>query len=227
MVESQISSAFVKAQALSRVFRQGNEWLTALADATCSIHPGDRIAISGPSGSGKSTLLHLLAGLDVPTSGNLSWPGLQDKRHLRPAYLCIALQAPDLLPALTVAENVALPLLLMQTASQEARVAAHDILDKLDLADLANQLPEELSGGQAQRVILARSLVAHPRLILADEPTGQLDHPTARHLFDRLFAILENSDAALVIATHDHSVAERMSTQWNIERGILTKATQA
>ncbi|MEP6895732.1 MAG: ATP-binding cassette domain-containing protein [Chloroflexota bacterium] len=91
----------------------------------------------------------------------------------------------------------------------------------MELADLADQLPEELSGGQAQRVALARSLVAHPRLILADEPTGQLDHPTAQHLFDLLFAILENSDTAFVIATHDHAIAERMSIQWKMERGVL------
>jgi ABC-type lipoprotein export system ATPase subunit len=227
MTESRTDLPLVKAEALSRVFKQGSEEITALAHADCMIHPGDRIAISGRSGSGKSTLLHLLAGLDVPTSGALSWPSLQEQQSLRPAYLCIALQEPDLLPALTVAENVALPLLLIQTPPQEAQAAAQDMLDNLDLADLAELLPEELSGGQAQRVILARSLVSQPHLILADEPTGQLDHPTARHLFDRLFHLLENSACALVIATHDHTIAERMSTHWNMERGVLTKAVQA
>jgi lipoprotein-releasing system ATP-binding protein len=136
------------------------------------------------------------------------------------------LQEPDLLPALTVAENVALPLLLIQMPPHRAQAAAQDMLDRLGLADVANQLPEELSGGQAQRVILARSLVTTPRLILADEPTGQLDHPTARDLFGRLFAILEDSDSALIVATHDRSIAEQMSTRWNMEQGVLMKATQ-
>jgi ABC-type lipoprotein export system ATPase subunit len=225
MTEPQANLPLVEAQALSRIFKEENGETTALAEATCIIQPGDRIAIVGPSGSGKSTLLQLLAGLDTPSSGTLVWPALHERQSLRPAYLCIALQEPDLLPALTVAENVALPLLLIQQPPQEAQAAALDMLGNLDLADLADQLPEELSGGQAQRVVLARSLITHPNLVLADEPTGQLDHPTARHLFDRLFDLLENS--ALVIATHDRSVAERMSTRWNLERGILTKAVQA
>jgi len=221
MTEAQTSSPLVQASALRRVFKQGEEEIAALTQVDCTIGSGNHIAITGPSGSGKSTLLHLLAGLDVPSSGSLSWPARQQHQPLRPAYLSIALQMPDLLPALTVVENVALPLLLIQTPPEEAQSAAYNLLEQLDLADLADQLPEELSGGQAQRVTLARSLVARPRLILVDEPTGQLDHPTAHRLFDLLFAILEHSDTALVIATHDRAVAERMSTQWKMERGVL------
>src|SRR6476660_8563641 len=214
MTETQTSAPLVQASALWRIFKQGDEEIAALMRANCIVDPGNHIAITGPSGSGKSTLLNLLAGLDVPSSGHLSWPARQDGQPLRPAYLSIALQMPDLLPALTAVENVALPLLLIQTPPEEAQSAAYSLMEQLDLADLADQLPEELSGGQAQRLSLARSLITHPRLILADEPTGQLDHPTAHRLFDLLFDILEHSGTALVIATHDLAVAERMSTQW-------------
>jgi len=222
---AQTASTYVLAHALQRVFRQAGQELVALSEASCVIRPGDRIAISGPSGSGKSTLLHLLAGLDEPTAGSLSWPALGERQSLRPAYVSIALQVPDLLPPLTAAENVALPLLLNQAAPEQAQAAALDILEKLDLAELAGQLPEELSGGQAQRVVLARALVTHPRLVLADEPTAQLDHPTARDFFDRLLAVLDD-DSALVVATHDPSVAKRMELSWNMRQGILTGATR-
>lgn len=221
MAELRSKSPFVQATGVGRIFRQGGEDIQALSNVNCIISPWDCIAITGPSGSGKSTLLQLLAGLDSPSSGNLSWPARQDGQPLRPAYLSIALQTPDLLPALTVLENVELPLLLMHKLAEEAERAAREILDRLGLADLSDQLPEELSGGQAQRVTLARALVTHPRLILADEPTGQLDHPTANVLFDALLTFLNDDDTALVIATHDQAIAERMSIQWKIERGIL------
>ncbi|MEP6895733.1 MAG: ATP-binding cassette domain-containing protein [Chloroflexota bacterium] len=111
MPQSQTNSTLVRASSLQRNFKQGGEELTALVEVSCTIAPRDRIAITGPSGSGKSTLLHLLAGLDVPSSGNLGWPAHQTHQPLRPAYISIALQTPDLLPALTVVENVSLPLL--------------------------------------------------------------------------------------------------------------------
>jgi ABC-type lipoprotein export system ATPase subunit len=212
----------VQAQALRRVFRQGGTDIVAVSKANCTILPRDRVAIIGPSGSGKSTLIHLFAGLDQPTSGALCWPALGAKDGLRPTQIAVALQMPGLLPPLTVAENVALPLLLCQVAPKEARAAAHRILEEQDLASLAGKLPEELSGGQAQRVALARSLVTRPRLILADEPTGQLDHPTAQHMLDLLFSTLEGSSTALVITTHDPSIAQRLDRVWTMHQGILT-----
>ena len=224
MTENSSDSILVEAVGLQRAFRQGGGNLLAVSQANCRVVPGDRIAICGPSGSGKSTLLHMLAGLDAPTAGRLSWPAHGDGLRLRPAYLSIALQTPDLLPALTVAENVSLPLLLRGDRPQQARQNAEEILDQLALVDLIDQLPEELSGGQSQRVVLARTLVTRPRLILADEPTGQLDHPTARDLFDRLLAFLETDDSALVIATHDGTIAVRMSTRWDMQKGILAGA---
>jgi putative ABC transport system ATP-binding protein/lipoprotein-releasing system ATP-binding protein len=122
---------------------------------------------------------------------------------------------------LNVLENVALPLILGGDGSERANAAALNVLHGLELETLADQLPEELSGGQAQRVALARALVTHPRLILLDEPTGQLDHPTAHHLFDLLFTMIATSDTTLVVATHDRSIAERLNDVWRIHQGVL------
>jgi len=179
----------------------------------------------GRSGSGKSTLLHLLGGLETPTFGTLTWPALGAHETLRPTQVAFVFQMPSLLPALSVIENIELPLLLGQTDAATARSAATTALAQMDLAALADQLPEELSGGQAQRVAVARALAYRPRLILADEPTGQLDRPTAQHLFDVLLTALEGTDTALVIATHDSTVAERLDQVWQMHRGVLEGAT--
>lgn len=215
------SPALVDAYNVGRAYQRGQRTIPALVSATCRIDRGDRIAVIGPSGSGKSTLLHLLGGLDAPTSGSIIWPALGRRSALRPAHIAFVFQAPSLLPSLTVIENVALPLLLGGVRDDDARRAAHEALERIDLAALAVKLPEEISGGQAQRVAVARALAARPALILADEPTGQLDHPTAGHLFDAVFAALAGSDTALVVATHDRAVAERMPAVWRMERGLL------
>jgi putative ABC transport system ATP-binding protein/lipoprotein-releasing system ATP-binding protein len=193
----------------------------AVVSATCTILPGDRIALMGPSGSGKSTLLHLLGGLDRLTSGNIIWPSLGARATLRPTMVGLVFQMPSLLAPLTVVENVELPLLLGPESTEKARAAALETLDRIGLLSIAEKLPEELSGGQAQRVAVARALTSRPKLLLADEPTGQLDHPTAQQLFDVLLASLEGTETALVVATHDKMVAERMNTIWHMEHGIL------
>lgn len=204
-----------------RTYRRGNTPVVALVSATCAIMPGDRIALVGPSGSGKSTLLHLLGGLDTPTSGILAWPALGARETLRPGKIGFVFQTQSLLAPMTVVENVEIPLLLGQVSAEKARATALDMLERIELESLAEKLPEELSGGQAQRVAIARALTCGPKLILADEPTGQLDHPTAQHLFDVLLAALEGTDTALLVATHDMTVAERMHTLWRMQHGIL------
>jgi putative ABC transport system ATP-binding protein/lipoprotein-releasing system ATP-binding protein len=214
-------SILVDAHQLGRVYERGHARVVALASATCLVRPGERIAVVGPSGSGKSTLLHLLGGLDEPSSGTIVWPALGSRATLRPAHVAYVFQAPSLLPALSVVENVELPLLLNELEATAARCAALDALDRLDLRELAERLPEELSGGQSQRVALARALAAHPRLLLADEPTGQLDHATARHVLDTLIASIDQTSAALVVATHDASVVDRMETAWQMRHGTL------
>lgn len=204
----------------------GQTPVVALASATCRVMPGDRIAIMGPSGSGKSTLLYLLSGLEAPTSGEVEWPALGARTGLRPARIAFVFQVPSLLPSLTAVENVELPLLLNNVEAKTARLAALAALDRVELGGTAEHLPEELSGGQLQRVAMARALAYRPRLIIADEPTGQLDHPTAQRLFDILFATLEDTGTAIVAATHDPAVAERLEAVWHMRHGILeTSAT--
>ncbi len=204
-----------------RVFGTNGSQVVALQHATCKIERGDRIALVGPSGSGKSTLLHLLAALDEPTSGTVRWPALGERETLRPSKISFVFQTESLLAPLTVLENIELPRLLAGSSADEARNDASLILRALDLGALADKLPEEISGGQAQRAAVARSLITRPALILADEPTGQLDHRTAKHLLDLLLRRLKGSDAALVIATHDPFVAGRMKTQWTMDHGVL------
>jgi ABC-type lipoprotein export system ATPase subunit len=197
---------------------RGGRLVHALHDVDCTVRPGARIALVGPSGSGKTTLLHLIGGLDLPTSGKVEWPGLGSREQLRPRMVGLVFQTPSLFPALTVAQNVALPLIL---AGEEEGDETSDLLDAFGLAELSDKLPEELSGGQAQRVAMARALVIGPRLILADEPTGQLDSSTAQQVFDHLLVRLAGSDAALVVATHDQAVAARMDEQWIMFHGRL------
>lgn len=204
-----------------RVFESAGGRVIALQHATCKIGRGDRIALVGPSGSGKSTLLHLLAALDAPTSGTVRWPSLGEMSTLRPSKVTFVFQSESLVSSLTVLENIEAPLLLAGAQSDVARRAACTMLEGLDLSAIADKLPEEISGGQAQRVAVARSLVTKPDLILADEPTGQLDHATAARLLDLIDSHLRGSEAALVIATHDPFVAGRMKTRWQMDHGVL------
>ncbi len=204
-----------------RVFGEGDARVVALQHATCTVERGSRIALVGPSGSGKSTLLHLLASLDEPTSGVIRWPALGDKSTLRPSRISFVFQSESLLAPLTVLENIEVPRLLAGISADDARAEAHEILAALNLTALADKLPEEISGGQAQRAAVARSLVTRPELILADEPTGQLDHAAANHLLDLLEQRLKGTTAALVIATHDPAVAARMTTTWTMHHGVL------
>jgi ABC-type lipoprotein export system ATPase subunit len=202
------------------VARRFSNDILALRPASFAIRSGDRIALLGRSGSGKSTLLHLIAGLDAPTSGTLSWPALDRNNALRPTYIGIVFQAPSLIPTLSVVENVEVPLRIAGRIPSP-RTQAMAALEALGLADIADKIPDELSGGQAQRVALARAIALKPRLILADEPTGQLDQLVARQTVDALLDSIEGSDTALVVATHDPSVAERMKTTWLMDHGEL------
>jgi ABC-type lipoprotein export system ATPase subunit len=217
-----MSDVLAEAVDAGRVFGDGDARVVALQHATCAIARGDRIALVGPSGSGKSTLLHLLASLDEPTSGVVRWPALGDRSTLRPSRISFVFQSESLLAPLTVLENIEVPRLLAGISADEARGEASEILAALDLTALADKLPEEISGGQAQRAAVARSLVTRPDLILADEPTGQLDHAAANHLLDLLEQRLKGTTTALVIATHDPAVAARMTTTWTIHHGVLT-----
>jgi ABC-type lipoprotein export system ATPase subunit len=181
-----------------------------------------QVALTGRSGSGKSTLLHLLGGLDTPTSGRVSWPGLgTDSGDLSPGTIGFVFQGASLIQTLDVAENVALPRILAGDDDRTAHEAARAALESVGVGALVAKLPDELSGGQAQRVAVARALVGRPRAILADEPTGQLDRDNADQIVDALFDAVSGTGAALVIATHDERVAARLPTRWTMADGQL------
>jgi ABC-type lipoprotein export system ATPase subunit len=216
-----MDEVLVRAEDLTRVYETRAAAVAAVSRATFTIEAGSRTALIGPSGSGKSTLLLMIAGLERPTSGTLAWPALGAASALRPGPITIAFQGPSLLPPLSVVENVALPLLLAGMEQAPAFDAARAALDLFELEDVAGKLPEEISGGQAQRAGLARAIVGEPRLVLADEPTGQLDHETAGR---SMLALLEGADAsgaAVVVATHDEDVAVRMDERWRMDAGEL------
>ncbi|MDO8121144.1 ABC transporter ATP-binding protein [Isoptericola sp. b490] len=213
-------TALVSLEGIARTYRSGATAVVAVQPLTATVTAGDRIAITGPSGSGKSTLLHLIAGLERPSAGGVAWPGLRTVGRVpAPGEVGLVFQGPSLLPPLTAAENVALPLVIAGVAPAAARARAEQAMVEVGVADIAGQLPEELSGGQAQRVAIARVVAARPRLVLADEPTGQLDHATGAHVLDVLLAAADAIDAAVVLTTHDPAVADRLTSRWTMRDG--------
>jgi len=216
----------VRCEGAARTYGSGPTATVALQPTDCQVLAGQSIAIVGPSGSGKSTLLHLMAGLDDPTVGTVSWPAIGSREELRPGRVAVIFQGPSLLPPLTVLENVSLPLLIGGMTDREAREVARTALRTLDLEELADKLPEEISGGQAQRVAVARALAGEPSLILADEPTGQLDRSNGAAVVDVLLAAGRHSGSALVVSTHDLTVAERLPERWEMHSGEIQTDTR-
>lgn len=206
---------------LTRTYGSGAGEVRALRGVSCTLRRGAQVALTGPSGSGKSTLLHLLAGLDTPTGGTIAWPGLDGSPEGRPGLIGMVFQGPSLLPPLDVTENIALPLLLAGVTETQARERATAALHDVGLDELAARLPEELSGGQAQRVAVARALAARPRIILADEPTGQLDSAHAAQVVGLLLDAATMLGAALVLSTHDLTIAERVPERWRMADGLM------
>lgn len=215
------ASALAQCTNVGRTYGTGRTAVVALHGVTCHVDPADQIAVVGASGSGKTTLLHLLAGIDEPTTGVVEWPGIGNPNRLRPWPISVVFQGPSLLPPLDVCENVALPVLLLGADLETAHAAAQAALGRLGLDALARKLPDELSGGQGQRVAVARALASSPRLILADEPTGQLDRETGREVIDALVEITRDTRAALVVATHDVDIAARFGRRWEMHDGAL------
>ncbi len=216
-----VQEPLVRCTGAARTYGSGPTATVALAPTDCEVAPGARIALVGPSGSGKSTLLHLMAGLDDPTVGEVIWPAIGARADLRPGRVAVIFQGPSLLPPLTVLENAALPLVLGGSSNAEARELAHAGLRTLGLDELADKLPEEISGGQAQRVAIARALAGSPWLILADEPTGQLDRANGEIVVDVLLAAAEHTGCALVVSTHDPTVASRLPERWQMRSGQI------
>ncbi len=191
-----------------------------LRHVSCTIGNGDRVALVGPSGSGKSTLMHILGGLISPTSGTVLWPGLGTRDELMPSKVQFVFQSPSLFPALTIIRNVTLPMVLAGIGG-DIKGRAIEMLDRFELTHLSEKLPEELSGGQAQRVSMVRALAIAPALVLADEPTGQLDSATAEQFLATVLEVASESRAALILATHDDRIASRLDRLWMIDHGTL------
>ena len=216
-----MSEVLVRGRELARVFGTGEAAVTAVREASMEVSAADRVAIVGPSGSGKTTLLHLMAALDRPTAGHIEWPALGPSEGLRPGLVAVAFQGPSLLPPLTVLENVALPILLAGRDEREAMRIGAEMLERFGLSEIGYKLPEEISGGQTQRAGIARALAGSPRLVLADEPTGQQDSEGGRRALDAMLGCVAETGAALVVATHDVYVAGRMAIRWSMSDGVL------
>ncbi|MBH04065.1 MAG: lipoprotein-releasing system ATP-binding protein LolD [Xanthomonadales bacterium] len=229
-----MSDYVLAAKGVTKTFTEVREPITVLSDVSLNVTPGARIAVIGASGSGKSTLLHLLGGLDVPTGGTVEIAGQDMTRlsdaargRLRNERMGFIYQFHHLLPEFTTAENVAMPLLIRRGSNKQALARARDLLDKVGLGNRLEHKPTELSGGERQRAAVARALVTQPSCILADEPTGNLDHRTAASVFDLMLELNAEHKTSLIMVTHDRSLAQRMDEIWTLTDGHLAQVDKA
>jgi putative ABC transport system ATP-binding protein len=216
----------VEVSGLGKTVDNGGEPLTILQDISFSVMPGETVAIVGASGSGKSTLLGLLAGLDEPTAGEVRLDGVslndldEDQRAgLRGRLLGFVFQSFQLLPALSALENVMLPLELAGVSG--ATAAAREWLERVGLGHRLRHYPKHLSGGEQQRVALARAFAPNPQLVLADEPTGNLDAATGQQVIDLMFDLNARQGTTLLLVTHDEAIAARCGRMLRIQSGRL------
>jgi putative ABC transport system ATP-binding protein len=223
----------VETENLTRIYGSGEVQVNALDGVSLHVNTGEFVAVMGPSGCGKSTLLHLLGGLDHPSAGTVKIEGkdlssLDDDAltDLRREHIGFIFQFFNLLPTLTALDNTALPLVLGGTKPAEAQIKAMEWLEKLEVADRSTHRPEELSGGQRQRVAIARSLVTEPSLILADEPTGNLDSKAAEEFAVLLRETVDKWGRSILLVTHDQRISSYADRVIYLKDGKISEETQ-
>jgi putative ABC transport system ATP-binding protein len=221
-------SDIISLSKVGKSFWRGKERLDVLKELDLTMKEGSFEALMGPSGSGKSTLLNLIAGLDVPTSGSLKVAGAElsqmsesDRAHFRSQNIGFVFQTYNLMPVLTALENVELPLLLTKLPAADRRKRAETALKLVGLGERMGHYPRQLSGGQEQRVTIARAIVTDPKIIVADEPTGDLDRDSANDILNLLGRLNTELNKTIVMVTHDPAAAERASVCHRLDKGAL------
>ena len=216
---------------VTREFREGQSTLAVLRGVSLTVRSAERVAIIGASGSGKTTLLQIMGGLDEPSTGGVLVNGAPmhgtseaAKGELRNRYIGFVYQFHHLLPEFTAEENVAMPLLIRRVPRPDALEKARSLLDRVGLGERLSHKPGELSGGERQRAAVARALITRPQLVLADEPTGNLDAGNGEHVLKLMLELNEELRTSLVIVTHDHSIAARMDRVLLLEDGVLKES---
>ena len=215
---------------VTKQYHKGGETITPLDDVSLDIERGEFISLMGASGTGKSTLLNLVASIDKPDSGSIVIDGNEITRlsrtklaNWRAANMGYIFQTHNLVPVLTAYENIELPLLLLPMSSSERRKRVEIALQAVDLLDRADHYPRQMSGGQEQRVGIARAIVAHPKVVVADEPTGDLDPETSDQILDLLKRLNDQLDVTLLMVTHDAEAAEIADKQFHLDHGKLVE----
>jgi putative ABC transport system ATP-binding protein len=220
----------VRVSGVHKHFRRGSEQIDVLKGLDLEVTPGEFLALMGPSGSGKTTLLNLIAGLDTPTEGTI-WVGDQlisgmseaQLARWRTRHVGFVFQFYHLLPVLTAYENIELPLLLLPLSAADRRKQVQTCLELVGLSDRAKHRPGQLSGGQQQRVGIARAIVTDPTLIVADEPTGDLDAKSAEEILNLIAELRESMNKTIILVTHDPRAAERARRILHLEKGVLVE----
>jgi len=221
-------SAVLECRSVVRQFLEGDSTLHVLSGVDLVVRPAERLAIIGASGSGKTTLLQIMGGLDEPSDGDVLVNGQTmanideaAKGALRNQYIGFVYQFHHLLPEFTAVENVAMPLLIRRVRKDDALRQAGALLDRVGLGERLDHKPGELSGGERQRAAVARALITRPKLVLADEPTGNLDTGNGAHVLRLMLELNEEMQTSLVVVTHDHSIADQMDRILVLENGRL------
>jgi putative ABC transport system ATP-binding protein len=223
--------SLIECRKLTRVYKKGSATITPLSNLDMDVEEGTFIALMGPSGSGKTTLLNLIAGIDTPTSGSLVVDGIEISKlprstlaHWRGENIGYIFQLYNLIPVLTAYENVELPLLLHKLTAKERHTKVSAALDLVGIADRHDHFPNQLSGGQEQRVAIARAIVTDPKIIVADEPTGDLDRASASEILSLLRQINQELGRTLIMVTHDPKTTEYTQQTLHLEKGRLLES---